>query len=130
MVERAAEAYAIKDRERIEQRTRRWADITHATRTDARLTKLRQQRHRQIENIKPHHDLEVFDPWALAEEGLLVVKNARLLHEDAQELSEILRRLAWGPDDRSVLIMHTRPRHRRQIPGQLSLWPEALEAVA
>jgi hypothetical protein len=128
VIERAAESYSAEDRRRAEERTRRWGDVAKATRDDARLATLRQQRHRLIEAIRPRKDAAVYDPWELAREALEFCRRIGQSYPagrtDLEEIAEVLRRLAWGPDEGTAMIARPRPRHRRQIPGQLMLWIE------
>lgn len=134
VVDRAASNYSEADRQRAQGRTLRWGQLATATRTDAQLATLRQQRHRQIEALRPRQASASTDPWELAIEALGRLK--RLIQSCARHRGEIdnvaeaIRRLAWGPDDGEVWIPKARPRTRRQIPGQLMLFDEAFEVAA
>ena len=131
VVDRAATAYAQKDRDQAERRLQRWRQ--RSTRPDAHLLLLRQHRSRTLARIRPTEPVSVFDPWGLAIEGLdrcrLIAKSSPQHRTELEGIAEALRRLAWGPDDEGIRSV-TRSRRRRQIPGQLMLWTEALEVAA
>lgn len=134
MVARAAENYSEADRARTEARTRQWGKVTTATRTDARLAVLRQQRRRQIAAVKPTKAASSLDPWELAIEAIARCKriwqSAPTFRTELEGIAETCRRLAWGPEDGDEWLPKARPSKHRQIPGQLALFDEDGVAVA
>jgi hypothetical protein len=74
------------------------------------------------------------DPWEIAIESIARCKRLGQSYaagrSELHEVAEALRRLAWGPDDGDTWPVPVRSRRRKQIPGQLRLWVEALEMVA
>lgn len=135
VIERNAHKYAEGDRELARKRSERWADLTASSRADVRL---RQQRHRLLETARPREACAAFDPWSLLLAALEAAR-APVSSGDLALIVETLRRLAWGPDEDSDLIVETdapalelvhHRRRRRECPGQLSLFPELEEAIA
>lgn len=130
VVERAAESYAVEDRNRVAQRTAAWAE----TRAGDRYSLLRRQRKRMVEQLRPRQPATTFDPWTIALEALSNLNHMRgretVTRASIDEVAEAIRRLAWGPDDGDgTVIVERRHKGRRQIPGQLTLWPDE-EAMA
>jgi hypothetical protein len=113
---------------------RSWGQLTSSTRADAQLASLRQQRHRQIAEIRPRQPSSNPDPWELAIEALgrlkRLIQSCAAHRGEIDNVAEAIRRLAWGPDDGEVWIPKARPRTRRQIPGQLMLFDDAVEVAA
>jgi hypothetical protein len=82
-----------------------WSSRT--TRPDVEVVKLRQQRSRLRRIVQPHESAQVgTDPWALGAEAVAALGRVRtaLLRtsnrvDDLEPAVELVRRLAWGPDD-------------------------------
>ena len=64
VIENTAESYALTDRKLSEVREAKWRS------GGDRFMKLRQQRHRMTELIRPRHELTIHDPWAIAASAL------------------------------------------------------------
>lgn len=127
VVERAAELYAAEDRRRAAERAK-WAGLRNGVRVDAQLAKLRQERHRLTEAIRPRVGCDLYDPWAIAHDAIRYGRTLNRVHE-LEPILEAIRRLAWGPD--GATVVRRSGRTHRELEGQLTLWPtEVLEAVA
>jgi hypothetical protein len=104
VVERVAELYAGRDRSAVRVRWIAWSDRTK--RPDAEVVKLRQQRHRLREIVRPRRPAPAgADPWVLGAEAVrLLARTRRALSrtsnrvEDLDRAIELVRQLAWGPD--------------------------------
>jgi hypothetical protein len=96
VIERVAELHAERDRSAVRVRWIAWSERT--TRPDAEVVKLRQQRHRLREVVRPHEPARSADPWEIASEALRELRRARSDPEAREAVAEALRRLAWGPD--------------------------------
>jgi hypothetical protein len=131
VVARASANYAANDRSLRDERSREWRVRTTDT-TAVRWDALRQQRRRQIRRVRPLRPAASLDPWTLAIDALSICR--RVAHSrpasrsELDEVMEVIRRLAWGPDDGEVWIEKSPPKHRRQIAGQLVLF-ELVEVV-
>jgi hypothetical protein len=122
VIERAAETYSKEDRRLADKRRAAWG-------TGDPYALLRRQRKRLIDAVRPRRPSVLHDPWIIAKEALLALEHMRGRDKVVlDEVAEAIRRLAWGPDDGMPIV--ERHRTRRQIPGQLTLWPmeEAMAA--
>ena len=105
VVARTAELYAERDRSAVQVRLIAWSKRT--TRPDVEVVKLRQQRSRLRRIVQPHEPAPAdVDPWVLAEQAVRALGRVRSSLprtssrvEDLEQAIEIVRRLAWGPDD-------------------------------
>jgi hypothetical protein len=104
--ERAAEDYAEKDRERADERRRRWQGRTQPSDSPTAL-RIRQQRHRLEAGTRPKEFPDpLADPLELAAEALAhlrklkgaVLGNANARHH-LGEAEELVKQLAWGAED-------------------------------
>jgi hypothetical protein len=82
----------------------RWISWSERTAADAPLVKLRQQRHRLRETVRPREAAPAdMDPWRIAADALSELKQIKVSTPQAREhlanVAEAIRRLAWGPDD-------------------------------
>jgi hypothetical protein len=106
VVERVAANYAPVDRRAVSIRVESWS--TRTTRPDVDLAqRLRQQRSRLRRIVQPHEPAPVdVDPWVLADQAVRALGRVRSALprtsarvEDLEQAIELVRRLAWGPDD-------------------------------
>jgi hypothetical protein len=105
VVERVAANYALSDRQAVSIRVRLWSERT--TQTDESVVRLRQQRHRLTTLVRPREPAPAgVDPWLLAEQAVRALGRVRSALppsssrvDDLELAAEVIRRLAWGPDD-------------------------------
>ena len=99
------ENYAERDRSAVQLRLVAWSERT--TRPDVGVVKLRQQRSRLRRIVQPHEPAPAdADPWLLAEQAVRALGRVRSALPrtssrvaDLEQAVEIVRRLAWGPQD-------------------------------
>jgi hypothetical protein len=105
VVARTAELYAERDRSAV--KVRWFAGSERTTQPDVDLVRLRPQRHRLRETVRPREPAPAdVDPWLLAEQAVRALGRVRSalprtsnrVH-DLEQAIELVRRLAWGPDD-------------------------------
>ena len=104
--ERAAEDYAEKDRERADERRRRWQARTQPSDSPTAL-RFRQQRHRLEAGTRPNEFPDrLSDPLELAAQALKHLKHVRQgLGSNAgarahlAQAEELIKQLAHGPED-------------------------------
>jgi hypothetical protein len=102
VVRRQAELYSERDRSAVQVRWISWSERT--LRPDVEVVKLRQQRCRLRRIVHPHEaaPADADDPGALAARGLAELRKVRASPEAREHIeaaSEVIRRLAFGPDD-------------------------------
>jgi hypothetical protein len=105
VVARATELYAERDRSAVQVRWFAWSERT--SQPDVDLVRLRQQRHRLRETVRPREPAPAdVDPWVLADQAVRALGRVRSALprtsarvEDLEQAIELVRRLAWGPDD-------------------------------
>ena len=103
---RVVEHYAEEEGERARARASDWkARSLRRTVEDREHDRLRQQRHREMEKLRPHEPAPSFDPAVIALEGLHHLATLRPAAKTAQALGhlerveEVVKRLGWGPGD-------------------------------
>jgi hypothetical protein len=107
---RVVEHYAADDAERASVQGTRWKDRTGRGRTrtaqDREHDRLRQDRHRRLERLRPRESVTPgADPLDLAFDGLRELAKLRPAAKTAQAMGhlerveEIVRRLGWGPGE-------------------------------
>jgi hypothetical protein len=106
IVERVAANYAERDRSAVQVRRISWSERT--TRPDVEVVQLRQQRSRIRAAVRPREPAPGpgTDPWALGAEPVKLLGRVRAglprtssRVEDLEQAVELVRRLAWGPQD-------------------------------
>jgi hypothetical protein len=105
VVERVAANYAAADRRAVNIRVESWS--TRTTRPDVEIVRLRQQRSHLRRIVQPHEPAPAdVDPWVHAEQAVRALGRVRSALprtsarvEDLEQAIELVRRLAWGPDD-------------------------------
>jgi hypothetical protein len=124
VVERVAELYAERDRFAIQIRLAAWSERTRQP--DADVVRLRQQRHRLREAVRPREPAWTTDPWVLGAEAVQLLAHVRRAlpststrFDDLERAVELVRRLAWGPDGDAPVPPDIPPRGARaEITGQ------------
>ena len=104
VVNRHAEAYAERGRVAVHLRLISWTERT--TRPDVEVVRLRQQRHRLTEAVRPATPAPAgTDPWLLAQEAVRALGRVRSALprtstriDDLERAIELVKQLAWGPD--------------------------------
>jgi hypothetical protein len=94
---RMAELYAERDHVAVGFRFTAWSE--RSARPDAQVVKLRQQRHRLREMVRPREPARSADPWQIAADAPHELRHAHSDPEAREAVAEALRRLAWGPQD-------------------------------
>ena len=100
VVQRVAANYAATDRRAINARRLSWEERT--TQPDVEVVRLRQQRHRLRELVRPREPAASPDPWLIAANAIHELHAFRWnaqAQEHLEVVAEALRRLAWGPED-------------------------------
>jgi hypothetical protein len=105
VVERIAANYAAADHQAVSARLVAWSSRT--TRPDVEVVKRRQQRSRLRRIVQPYEPAPAdVDPWLLAEQAVKALARVRSALprtssrvEDLERAVELVRQLAWGPDD-------------------------------
>ena len=105
VIERMRENYVAADHRAVGIRVLSWS--ARSTQPDVEVVKLRQQRSRLRRIVQPHEPAPAdVDPWLLAEQAVRALARVRSALprsstrvDDLERAVELVRQLAWGPDD-------------------------------
>ena len=100
VLEDMRERYGEKQHAAAWRRHEKWSERSRQT-----WDRDRQRIRRLKTDVRPREPLDHFDPWALGQEGLIELARIRTVRMRPEQIArldviaEVIRRLAWGPDD-------------------------------